>query len=281
MDYVARKLRLLPGEHVLDAGCGWGGFAVHLARHYGVFVRACNVSRPQLEYAARSIARERLDAQVELVQDDYRNVTGRYDAVVSLGMLEHVGKAAYPEFGRWLAARLNPDRGHALLHFIGRSQPAPLDGWIARHIFPGAYPPTLGEVAALALEPQRLVVTDVENLRAHYVLTLGHWLDRFEHAAGLVRREHGERYEREWRVYLAGSKAAFETGFLQLFQVTLAVPGSRGGPLTRAPLYKGYGGRSTLHGSEDFRLHGVPETRLNDTPTMSTNGCGSPFKRSG
>jgi cyclopropane-fatty-acyl-phospholipid synthase len=232
MDLVCRKLRLAPGEKVLEAGCGWGSFALFMAKHYGVTVRAFNISAEQMEYARRRAHDEGLADRVEFVEDDYRNVTGRYDAFVSIGMLEHVGLPDYPTLGRVMNRSLLPN-GRGLLHFIGRNRPALLNAWIRKRIFPGAYPPTLREVFERVLEPHTLSVLDVENLRLHYARTLEHWLRRFDDASEEVDRMFDQSFTRAWRLYLAGSRAAFVTGWMQLFQVVFARGGSNAIPWTR------------------------------------------------
>src|SRR5581483_7414795 len=178
MDHVARKLKLRPGEKVVEAGSGWGSLALHMARNYGVKVRAYNVSHEQIAYAQRRARLLGLSERVEFVEDDYRNIEAGYDVFVSVGMLEHVGLANYDEFGR-VIRRAVGEVGRGLLHFIGRNRPAPLSVWIRKRIFPGAYPPTLKEMMDI-LEPANYAVLDVENLRLHYAKTLEHWLERFE-----------------------------------------------------------------------------------------------------
>lgn len=235
MDHVCLKLGLRPGQKVVEAGCGWGGFALHMARRYGVTVRAFNISREQVLWARRRAAGEGLAHCVEFVEDDYRNISGRYDAFVSLGMLEHVGRENFRALGQTITRSLDPN-GRGLLHFIGRNSPAPLSAWIRRRIFPGAYPPSLREVAERVLEPFDLSVLDVENLRLHYAQTLAHWRARFEAAAETIAAGYGVPFLRSWRLYLAGSEAAFRAGSLQLFQVTFAPAQSNAGPWTRGGL---------------------------------------------
>ena len=152
MDHVCRKLRLKAGESVVEAGCGWGRLALHMARNYGVRVRAFNISREQVAYARERAAREGLSGQVEYVEDDYRNISGRFDAFVSVGMLEHVGVENYATLGAVIRRALQ-GRGRGLIHSIGRNYPAPLHPWIERRIFPGAYPPSLGGDDAASSSP--------------------------------------------------------------------------------------------------------------------------------
>src|SRR5205814_449811 len=131
---------------VIEAGCGWGTLALHMARHCGVKVRAFNISHEQIAYARERAEREGLSSQVEYVEDDYRNISGQYDAFVSVGMLEHVGLANYPALGRIVRQCLG-SCGRGLIHSIGRNLPIrPLHPWIEKRIFPGAYPPSLGEM---------------------------------------------------------------------------------------------------------------------------------------
>jgi cyclopropane-fatty-acyl-phospholipid synthase len=222
MDRVCRKLRLQPGETVVEAGCGWGALALYMARHYGVHVKAFNVSGEQLEYARARAVREQLTDRVTFINDDYRNVRGRFDAFVSVGMLGHVGLAHFRSLASVLRTTVKRDGGRGLLHFIGRDAPRPLNAWIRRRIFPGAYPPTLAEVTTRILMPARMSVVDVENLRLHYARTLAHWSERFASATDQVRATYGDTFQRAWQLYLAGSQAAFSVGWVQLFQVVFA-----------------------------------------------------------
>lgn len=236
MEHVCRKLRLAPGESVVEAGCGWGSLALHMAQHHGVRVRAFNISREQVEWARERARSAGLAGRVEFVEDDYRAISGHYDAFVSVGMLEHVGPDHYRELGR-IARDALGGAGRGLIHSIGRNRPWPFDEWISRRIFPGAYPPTLREMMDI-FEPWNLSVLDVENLRLHYAQTLRHWLARYEAAAPRVLELFDERFVRAWRLYLAGSIAAFATGQLQLFQILFAPGTSHALPWTRADIYR-------------------------------------------
>ena len=236
MDYVCRKLQLQPGETVAEAGCGWGALALYMAKHYGVRVKAFNLSHEQIVFARQRARQQGLADQVEFIEDDYRNIHGRFDVFASIGMLEHVGLRQYTEMGRVIHRAIGR-RGRGILHFIGRNYPAPLSPWITKRIFPGAYAPTLRE-AIEVLEPWDFSVSDVENLRLHYAKTLEHWLDRFERSASQVSSMFDQSFVRAWRLYLAGSLVAFRVGTLQLFQVTFAGPECHGGPWTRAHLYE-------------------------------------------
>jgi cyclopropane-fatty-acyl-phospholipid synthase len=169
------------------------------------------------------------------VEDDYRNISGHYDAFVSVGMLEHVGRAHYRELGR-VIHRVIGDQGRGLLHFIGRRRSLPFSVWIRKRVFPGAYAPTLRESMDV-LEPQSYRVLDVEDLRPHYARTIEHWFNRFESAYDTVVRLQGNDFARMWRLYLAGSIAAFRVGTLQLFQVVFAGAQCATVPETRSRLY--------------------------------------------
>ncbi len=237
MDHICRKLRLRPGEQVIEAGCGWGALALHMAKYYGVYVRAFNISSEQIQFARRRARDTGLSERVEFVEDDYRNVRGTCDAFVSVGMLEHVGLEHYPDLAMVLSRVLPPDRGRGLLHFIGRNRALPLNPWIRKRIFPGAYPPTLAEVFTRILEPRDFSVLDVENLRLHYARTLEQWLVRFERSIERVHMMFDAAFARAWRLYLAGSTASFRAGSLQLFQVTFARGGDNDVPWTRAHLH--------------------------------------------
>jgi cyclopropane-fatty-acyl-phospholipid synthase len=237
LDLVCRKLRLRPGETVVEAGCGWGALALHMARYYGVRVKAFNISREQIAFARDVAAREGLSDRVEFIDDDYRHVNGAFDAFVSVGMLEHVGLRHF----RTLAGvieRVIARGGRGLLHFIGRDAPRPLNAWTRRRIFPGGYPPTLAEVVTRILTPAGMSVIDVENLRLHYARTLAHWYERYAAVEDHVRSRYGEAFQRAWALYLTGSQAAFNTGAMQLFQVVFA-PGDAPPPYwARSAMYQ-------------------------------------------
>lgn len=237
LELVCRKLALKPGETVVEAGSGWGGLARYLARHHGVKVRSYNISAEQVAYARDRARQEGLDSVVEYVEDDYRNITGEYDAFVSIGMLEHVGVDNYETLGG-VVDRVLKDNGRGLIHSIGQNVPRPLNEWIETYIFPGAYPPTLREMMKI-FEPFNFSVVDVENLRPHYAQTLIHWRERFEQNQDAVREMFGEQFVRMWYLYLSGSIAAFRYGGLQLFQALFQRPGVGALPPTRDHYFAG------------------------------------------
>src|SRR5229473_2314765 len=236
LDYVCRKVQLQPGERVVEAGCGWGALALHMASRYGVTVQAFNISHEQIVFARRRAKELGLNRRVEFIEDDYRNISGECDAFVSVGMLEHVGLEHYKEVGSVIHRSLTKS-GRGLLHFIGRNRPQPLSAWTRKRIFPGAYMPSVRE-AMEVLEPWDFSVLDIENLRPHYAKTLEHWLERFEKSAERVSEMFGPEFVRAWRLYLAGSVAGFRVGNLQLFQVVFARRACQQIPATRAHLYR-------------------------------------------
>jgi cyclopropane-fatty-acyl-phospholipid synthase len=237
LDHVCRKLALQPGERVIEAGCGWGALALHMARYYGVRVRAFNVAESQLARARELAEKEGLADRVEFVLDDYRNIRGRCDAFVSVGMLEHVGRECYRELGAVIGRVLEPG-GRGLIHSIGRAREGRLSRWTERRVFPGAHPPTLREMAEI-FEPNDLVVLDVENLRRHYALTVRHWLRRFEAARPRIDALVGPERARTFELYLAGTVASFEASTIELFQIVFTRIGNDAIPWTRAHVYTG------------------------------------------
>ncbi len=236
MDHVCRKLRLQPGDSVVEAGCGWGALALHMARKYGTAVKAFNISRDQIAYARRRAEREGLGGQVEFIEDDYRNISGKYDAFVSVGMLEHVGLKHYRELGAVIHRCLG-NTGRGFIHFIGRNRPRAVNLWTRLRIFPGSYVPVLREALGF-LEDCDFSVLDVENLRLHYAQTLRHWLERYERSREKVAEMFDPEFVRMWRLYLIGAIAAFRSGSMQLFQVVFARGTDNSIPWTRNYIYR-------------------------------------------
>lgn len=238
LEHICRKLSLEPGETVIEAGCGWGGLARYMAKHYGVKVRSYNISHPQILYARQKAEEEGLSDLVKYVEDDYRNISGKCDVFVSVGMLEHVGYDNYKQLGNVINRCLKQE-GRGLIHSIGRNQPALLNAWIEKRIFPGAYPPALKEMIDI-FEPHKLSVLDVENMRLHYALTLEDWLKRYEQHADEVKDMFDQKFFRAWQFYLAGSIAAFMSGNLQLFQLLFTRHNNNNLFLTREHIYRNH-----------------------------------------
>lgn len=217
MHHICRKLDLKPEQSVVEAGCGWGGLARFMAQEYGVKVKAYNISHKQICYAHEQISHSDLSDRVEYIEDDYRNITGNYDVFVSVGMLEHIGVEYYHCLGSVINNCLN-DKGRGLIHSIGRNEPGLLNAWIEERIFPGACPPSLGQMMQI-FEPYSLSILDIENLRLHYAKTLEHWIKRFDTKREFIQKMYDKSFVRSWYLYLMGSKAAFTSGTMQLFQV--------------------------------------------------------------
>lgn len=244
--HIARKLQLQPGETVVEAGCGWGGLASYLAKHYGVRVTGYNISKEQVSFARQKAKEEGLEDLVTFVEDDYRNISGKFDVFLSVGMLEHVGPENYSALGRLMASTLKAT-GRGLIHTIGRNRSEPMNAWIEKRIFPGARPPSLREMMDL-FEPFGFSVLDVENLRLHYRQTLQHWLNRYQAHSREIQQEFDEALVRAWHLYLAGSIAAFGGGYLQLFQVLFTHEKNNQIPQTRAHVYQPLSPAGGFHG---------------------------------
>ena len=239
LHHVCRKLGLKPGDTVVEAGCGWGGLARFMAKHYGVKVKAYNISKLQIKYARHRAEAEGLGGQVEYVLDDYRNIGGHFDVFVSVGMLEHVAIGDYEELGEIIKRCLKSD-GRGLIHTIGRTSEGPMNAWIERRIFPGARPPALSQMMSI-FEPNNLAVYDVENLCLHYARTLEHWAQRFDEHTEQITEMMDEEFVKVWGLYLQGSIAAFHSGKLQLFQVVFHNAESQAAPWSRHYIYEADG----------------------------------------
>ncbi len=218
--HLAAKLLVNPGANVLDIGCGWGGLALYLAEVAGAHATGITLSKEQhIRAQQRAIERGRAeDAIFRLI--DYRDVTGSFDRIVSVGMFEHVGVGFYDRFFRKCAQLLDDD-GVFLLHTIGRSSPPSVTNpWIAKYIFPGGYIPALSEVLP-AIQRAKLTVTDVEILQLHYAETLKAWRDRFLAHREDVERLYDQRFVRMWEFYLASSEMAFRESDMVVFQIQM------------------------------------------------------------
>jgi len=228
---IAGKLRLKPGQTVLDIGCGWGGLALHLAREHDVHVTGLTLSSEQLTVARERAEAEGLGDKVSFHLRDYRDQQGTFDRVVSVGMFEHVGVNHYDTYFGAIHDRLKPD-GVALMHTIGRMEgPSTTDPWIRTYIFPGGYLPAMSEVSG-SIERCGLWMTDVEILRLHYAETLRHWRQRFLAHREDAKRLYDERFCRMWEYYLVICEISFRYLNNTVFQFQMA-RGQDSVPLTR------------------------------------------------
>ncbi|WP_245287026.1 cyclopropane-fatty-acyl-phospholipid synthase family protein [Bradyrhizobium sp. Tv2a-2] len=218
---MAKLLLERPGMKVLDIGSGWGGLALYIARHAGADVTGITLSTEQLTMSRDRAKQAELATRVHFELRDYRHETGRYDRVVTVGMLEHVGRRNYVRYFDKIGSLLKPD-GVALVHSVAsRGMPGPINPFIEKYIFPGAYLPSLSEVFAAA-ERAGLIVTDVEILRLHYAETLRHWRQRFMAHLDEARALYGERFCRMWEAYSAMCEVGFRHLNLIVFQMQLA-----------------------------------------------------------
>ncbi|HEX7856740.1 MAG TPA: cyclopropane-fatty-acyl-phospholipid synthase family protein [Sphingobium sp.] len=216
--HIAAKLALSPGQKVLDIGCGWGGMALYLNKHYDVDVTGITLSTEQLGVARKRAEEAGVSDRVRFELIDYRKIGGRFDRIVSVGMFEHVGVPHFREFFRTCHNLLKPD-GVMLLHTIGRVDgPSVTDAFTRKYIFPGGYIPALSETMA-AVETNRLMISDVEILRLHYAKTLRHWYERTVANQEKIEALYDARFFRMWTFYLAGAICAFEFGAMVNFQL--------------------------------------------------------------
>ncbi|WGT49180.1 SAM-dependent methyltransferase [Thioclava nitratireducens] len=234
--HIAKKLLIEPGMTILDIGCGWGGMAMTLARDFGAKVVGVTLSTEQHALARKRVKEAGLEDKIDIRLTDYRDVTDKFDRIVSVGMFEHVGVPHYREYFAKVRELLKPG-GISLIHFIGRSGPGGATAdFITKYIFPGGYCPAMSE-ASNAVEHEGLITTDLEVWRLHYAETLRHWCDRFEANIDKAVALYDERFCRMWRFYLVASEMAFRHGGQVVFQYQLAHEVGDV-PLTRDYLYR-------------------------------------------
>ncbi len=233
--HIAQKLLIEPGMRVLDIGCGWGGMALTLARDYGAHVTGVTLSENQLATAQARAKAEGLEDRVTFRLLDYRRLDERFDRIVSVGMLEHVGAPHYAEyFGK--VRDLMADDGVAVIHSIVKNgPPRPNNAWIDKYIFPGSYAPSASEIYR-AIENSWLHQSDDEALRIHYALTLKAWRARLEAQQDRVEAMFDAKFMRMWRFYLASMEVAFQSGNLHVQQWQVAKSLATV-PITRDYLY--------------------------------------------
>jgi cyclopropane-fatty-acyl-phospholipid synthase len=228
LELVCKKLGLKEGMRILELGCGWGSFAFHAARKHRVSVTAYNVSKEQVSW----IQARKGDLPIDVHLDDYRKAAGTYDAVVSIGLMEHVGPKNYRSYMELVDRCLTPD-GVAVVHTIGSNRTRDrIDPWFDRHIFPNAAFPSLGRLTD-AME-DILVPEDMQNIGEHYDPTLMAWWQNFDAAWPQLRARYGDRFYRMWKFYLLVSAATFRSRFMQLYQIVFTKQGARQPPGVRA-----------------------------------------------
>ncbi|MEO8117700.1 MAG: cyclopropane-fatty-acyl-phospholipid synthase family protein [Rhodoferax sp.] len=243
IDYVCRKIRLARGEHLVDLGCGFGGFLFRAWETVGATGTGLNTATEQVDWLRSEITRRGLGDKLSVRESDFRTADVPYDKLVSIGVLEHAGRDQLGAAIQAHADLLKPG-GLGLLHFIGHVGPHETDLFIRKHIFPGGWIPALSEVI-VEMERCGLEVLDIENLRRHYALTLDEWARRFEAQWGVIRaldpQRFDERFYRVWRTYLMGCAEMFRSpvGYTHLFQIVFSkgnvTPASY--PMSRAHLY--------------------------------------------
>lgn len=235
--HVLRKLRLAPGQTLLDIGCGWGELIVSAARDWGVQALGITLSEEQAAAVRERIAREGLSGRVDVALLDFRELNGRsFDRVVSVGMAEHLGKQGIAPYFARLAEFLEPG-GLSLLHCITRMRGRDVDDWTEKYIFPGGYIPLLSELVT-GLADHGFNLLDLESLRPHYARTLELWLTNFEQELPRIRALKDESFIRMWRLYLASSAAGFRAGNLDVHQLAFVRGRNDSLPWTRDWLYK-------------------------------------------
>ena len=247
LDHICRKLRLAPGQSLLDVGCGWGALILWAAEHYGVEATGITLSRRQFEHVEGEIARRGLQGRVGVELRDYQDLpsAARYDRIASVGMFEHVGVDRLVPYFRTLAGALKPGgfvMNHGITHngLHGTGLGSGIGEFVDRYVFPGGELTHVAHVVE-AMAQAGLELIDAEALREHYAKTLWYWTGRLEANAQAARAEVGEERFRVWRIYLAGSAFAFERGWLSLWQLLAGRPHADGRlphPLTREDFYR-------------------------------------------
>jgi cyclopropane-fatty-acyl-phospholipid synthase len=264
---VASKLLVKEGMHILDVGCGWGGFAIYLAKTFGVKVTGITLSEEQHKYAVESAKREGLEQQVNFAVRDYRHEHGIYDRVIAIGILEHVGLLHYREFFAQIKALLKDD-GVAIVHAISPMDgPGPNDNFLLKYIFPGGSTPSLSEVTPV-IERSGLWITDIELLRMHYAETLRCWRAKFNENRETIKEMYDEKFCRMWEFYLTSCEVYFRYMVMMVFQIQIA-KNKHTVPLTRDYMFKEMTRLRTLESNTSSSLSDDGKEK---TPVLASAG---------
>ena len=236
INHIIKKLNIKPNQKVLDIGSGWGSLAIDIAKTVQCEVTGITLSKNQLNYSIKKAKELNLENQVNFKLMDYRQLTKKFDRIVSVGMFEHVGRKFYKRFFTQINKLLN-DEGVALIHTIGSVNP-PRDPhpWITKYIFPGGYTPSMSEVTS-SIEKSGLIATDIEVLRMHYSHTLRHWKERFLANKSKVIEMFDEKFFRMWEFYLTSCEISFKWGDHVVYQFQLT-KNYTSIPMTRDYIYQ-------------------------------------------
>lgn len=236
VEYILKKLNLKEGESLLDIGCGWGELIIHAAKKYKVKTMGVTLSSKQFEKVKERIKNENLSNLVEVQLIDYREIKElKFDKIVSVGMLEHVGKDHLAEYFSSINNLLKPT-GISLVHCITNIDECGTNSWMNKYIFPGGYVPSIQELIEY-ISKERFSLIDVESLRLHYVKTLQCWAENFENALDEIKKTKDETFIRMWRVYLNSCAASFNCGNINLHQILFSKNANNSIPMTREYMY--------------------------------------------
>ncbi len=234
-ELILRKLNIKNRDKIVDIGCGWGGFLIYAAQKSDIKGIGCTISKNQYEYAKEKIKDLHLDNRIEVVYEDYRNLSGTFDKFISIGAYEHIGKNyAFMFFEK--VRKILREGGTGLLHTIGHNEPMQTDPFTTKYVFPGGYLPSLEELVR-RLRHSGFYTIDVENLRPHYAKTIENWIERFQSNIDRVKEMFDEKFIRLWWLYLNGAEEGFKYGDCQLYQIVFS-KGQIDIPKYRGDIYK-------------------------------------------
>ncbi len=234
-ELIVRKIGLKSSDRVVDVGCGWGGFLIYAASKFDIKGLGCTISKNQYEYTKDKIKELNLNNKIEVVYEDYRNLTGKFDKFVSIGAYEHIGKNyAFAFFNK--LNKILKEGAIGLLHTIGHNEPMQTDPFTTKYIFPGGYLPSLEELVR-KIRQVGFYVIDIENLRPHYAKTIDNWIERFGKNIEEIKKMFDEKFIRMWWLYLNGAAESFKYGDGQLYQIVFS-KGQIDIPKYRGNIYK-------------------------------------------